>query len=407
MSTPVDTLSPSTATSDTHSKNASDHFFWKTAGILWRSHRLIIGITSLIAVLSIVISLLLPNWYMAQTRLLLPVRTASGLLSGIMNSLPSTAASSFLGDVGGDYVRYLSILDSRSVKEKVLEEFDLITVYEVEDSPHPQLDAMLLLEDNIEFVVDQDYNHLEVHVYDKDPERAANMANFFVAELNRIHGQLASQSATEFREKVEKRYIGIEADLDSVRVRLRDLQARYGIIDPLIQGQAFIEGIAEWRAGSVLAEMEYESLLSLYGPNHSAVRAARRAVDAVNNRYRGAMEGEEAIMPVPQDSIPDMAHLFNELETEILILGKLVEYVRPVLEEARLEEERKNEAVQVIDKAVPPPKKARPWRAAIVVSSTASGFVLSTFFVLLMAWWRENHVVFADRMRASTSRKML
>ena len=386
---------------DAERRARAEQTFWAMLGTLWRRRWLIVGVTAVAAVLSIIISLMLSNWFMAQTRLLLPARSGSGLLSGaILGNLPSSA-SSILGGITGDYQRYLSILDSRTVKENVVREFDLATVYDLGDSETPLQAAMEMLESNIDFVVDEEYNHLAVQVYDQNPQRAADMANFFVAELNRLNAELASQSAGAFRRYVEERYQDTEAELDSVLNALRDLQARYGVVDLKTQGEVFYTGMTELRLSVMQAEIEYERLHHAYGPNNATVRAARETVQAANRKYNAAMDGRERMLPVPQDSLPGLARQFIELEQDQLVLAKIIEYTRPVLEEARLEEQRKIEAVQVVDVAVPPVKKARPWRALIVVSSTLSGFLLAVIYALLLAWWQRNHAALAHRLKTA------
>ena len=109
-------------------------------------------------------------------------------------------------------------------------------------------------------------------------------------------------------------------------------------------------------------------------------------------------------MPVARDSLPELARQFQTLQTDALILSTLLQYMRPVVEEAIFDEQLKTESVQVVDRAVPPVRKARPWRTAIVVSSTMSGFILVVVFVLLSAWWREHHTEFARRMRLALER---
>ena len=377
--------------------------FWSMLGTLWRRRMLIIGVTTAAAVLSIVISLTLANWFKAQTRLLLPARSSSGLLSGaLLGSLPSSAGS-LLGGITGDYQRYLSILDSRTVKESVAERFNLVEVYDVAESNAPLHAAVEVLDGNIDFVIDEEYNHLSVQVYDRDPQRAADMANFFVDELQRINAELASQSAGAFRRYVEQRYEDNEAELDSVMYALSALQEHYGVLDLETQGEMFYTGMTEMRLSIFEAEIAYERLQSMYGDENSAVQATREAVRAANRKYNAAMEGGERMLPVPQDSLPSVARQFVDLKQQQLVLAKIIEYTRPVLEEARLEEQRKIEAVQVVDVATPPVKKARPFRALIVMASTASGFILAVLYVLLLAWWRRNYADFAHRLKAASA----
>ncbi len=372
-------------------------FWWSVQHIL-RNRWLIIGITSSAAVAAVVISLLLPNWYLAQTRLLIPGRASSGLLSNLMGGNLAPAASSLLGGLVSDYQRQLAVLDSRSIKENVVRTFDLVTVYDLEDADFPEFRALEVLEENIDFVVDNDYNYLSVQVYDQDPKRAADMANFFVQELNRVSADLASQTAGAFRRMVESRYLAMEQSFDSVMIALHDLQERTGVMDLPTQGAAFLQGLAEWRQEVFIAQIYSDQLLAIYGPNNSQVQAAREAVAAAQRKYQEALQGQERLLPVAQDSLPDVALQFAELEKERVILISLLEYARPVLEEARLGEERENEAVQVVDPAIPPVEKARPWRAAICVVTTFSAFLISVLYVLLVAWWKENYKAIAANL---------
>jgi uncharacterized protein involved in exopolysaccharide biosynthesis len=393
---------PSVGLSDEERDARTDEAFWSTLGTLWRYRVVIAGVTGLAAVLSVVISLLLPNWYLASSRLLLPAQSGSGILAGALSELPS-AAQSLLGDATGDYARYLAILTSRGVAERAVERFDLTTVYETAESETPVSDAIEALRSNTEFVIDEEYDFLTVEVLDQDPERAAALANFYVAELTRRNAELSSQSAANFRRFIEERYQETEAKLDSVLNRLRDLQEEYGVMDLATQGEVFYESLAQLRLQIIQAEAEYQRLLSAYGPDNSLVRQARQSVASARRAYQQALGGGERLMPVAQDSLPRVTRQFYELEQERLILSELVKYTRPVLEEARFDEQRRVEAVQVVDAAVPPDKKAKPRRSIICITMTISAFVLAILFVLVYDWWQRKHGYFARRLRASAA----
>ncbi len=377
----------------------------KTSDIIWSLVRTIlarrwfvVGVTAFTGITAVIISLFLSNWYMAETRLLIPGQTSSGLLSSVISGRISSSASSLLGGLVSDYQQELAILDSRNVKQSVIEEFNLIEVYDLADSEAPMEYAIEELEGNIEFVIDNEYNYLAVQVYDKEPERAAEMANFFASRLNEVGIDLSTETARSFRLTVESRYQEMEDSLKTVLSAIRTLQQETGVIDLPAQGAAFMEGLTEWRSQIFLAELEFENLQSLYGPNHSQARAARQAVERARESYNLALEGQERLMPVSQDSLPSVAYKFAELQKEFVILTTLLEFARPVLEEAYLSEERAAESVQVLDSAAIPMVKARPWRAAICVVSAFSGFLLSILYVLLIAWWKDNHALIASKL---------
>lgn len=382
----------------TEPSSSPNEAFWDFFRALLKKRWLIIGVTGFFGAASVVISLFLSNWYLAETRLLIPGQTSSGLLSGVISGRIGSGASSLLGGLVSDYQQQLAILNSRTVKQRVVEEFDLIEVYDLTDSDAPMKYAIEELGGNVEFVVDNEYNYLSVQAYDKDPQRAADLANFFVSELNRIGIDLSAQTAREYRRTVERRYQSFEDSLAAVRLATQILQEETGVLDLPTQGAAFAEALAEWRTQIFVSKLELDNLRFLYGDGHSQTRSAQRAIDQAWQSYNQALEGQERFMPVAQDILPEVAHRFVELQTDALILGTLLEFTRPVLEEARLEEERASESVQVLDPAIPPVEKARPWRAAICVISTFSGFLLSMLYVLVSSWWKTNHTLIAERL---------
>lgn len=382
--------------SDTQS--AASARFWQAVRHLLHARWLIVGATAAVAIGSVIISLLLTNWYRADVRMLLAGRSSAGLVSSLMGGQLSPTATSLLGGLVSDYQRQLAILYSRSVTDSVITAFDLIEVYDLSDSKFPMLDAREMLQENVDFVVDDEYNYLSVRVFDTDPQRAADMANYFAAELNRVTSELATETAGTYRQVVEDLYGSIESGIDSVFTSMQDLQQRTGVLDLPTQGATFMESLGRLRQEIWLAEINYKSLLYAFGEDNSQVRAAREALDTANETYEDALAGQERLMPVPQDSLPDIAREFQELEKERIILTTMVEFARPILEQARLEEQLQADAVQIVDPAMPPDKKARPWRAAIVVVSTTSGFMIVCLFVLARAWWRRNHQLIAARL---------
>ncbi len=371
---------------------------WTIIRTILHQRWVVIGVTGFTAAVAVVISLLLPNWYLAETRLLIPEQTSSGLLSSMIGGRIGSSASSLLGGLVSDYQQELAILNSRTVKQSIVEEFNLIEAYDLADSDSPMKDAIQELEGNTDFVVDNEYNYLSVQVYDKEPRKAADMANFFVSKLNQIGIDLSAETARSYRQTVEKRYQDMEDSLSTVLSAIRTLQETTGILDLPAQGAAFMEGLTDWRSQIFLAELEFDNLLFLYGPDHSQTRAARQAVAQARKSYDKALEGQERLMPVSQDSLPGVALKFAELQKEMVILTTLIEFARPLLEEAQLAEERAAKSVQVLDPAIPPTEKARPWRAAICVVSTFSGFLLSVLYVLISAWWKRNYALIASKL---------
>jgi tyrosine-protein kinase Etk/Wzc len=372
--------------------------WWNLLGVLYRWRRFIVGVTSVMAVASVIISLLLPNWFKASSRLLLPASASGGIASALLGDI-SSAAQSLLGGGGGDYVRYMAILNSRAIMDDVVRTFDLITVYELEEEEFPVEEARAALADNVEFVVDQDYDFFSVEVLDKDPQRAADMSNYFVQKLEEVNNQLSKQTAGNFRAYVEERYDmagqAREAMLDS----LAAFQREYGVIDLEAQTEAFYTQLAAMRADAVQLEIQLASLKAQFGGSNRQVQNLEALVTAANAQYDAALAGSEAVLPVSQSVAPDMVRDYLQLTLERTIQERILELVAPMLEQARFEEERTSQALQVVDAAVAPVEKFKPKRSIICIAATLSGFILAVLFALVMDWWRRSYPVFAQRLR--------
>ncbi|RMF45310.1 MAG: lipopolysaccharide biosynthesis protein, partial [Deltaproteobacteria bacterium] len=289
------------------------------------------------------------------------------------------------------------------VLDRVVSTFDLETVYETTDSETPRADAIRLLQDNVEFVIDQEYGFIAVEVYDQDPERAAAMANFFVEELNRVNSELLSQNAANYRRFMEQSLRETEAALDSALAALQRFQERHGVIDLPTQTQAFLQNIAALRTDVLQAEIQAEVLRRQYGPDNPRVRAMQDAAAAAQTRYEAAFQGSERMLPVPQTAVPELARQYAKLQQEVLIQGEILKFVRPLYEQARFDEQREKMAVQVLDPAVPPERKARPKRSIIVIMATLSAGMLAVLFVLLTDWWRRNYRTLLERLTTMAS----
>jgi tyrosine-protein kinase Etk/Wzc len=373
---------------------------WGINAVL-RRRRFIAVVTGVVAVAAVIISLLIPNEYRATARVLPPEGGGSSPLAAMLSrNLPSGAAA-LLGGGRTEYSRYLALLSSRSMMESVVDEFELVEVYGHSGARHSRERAINDLVERVSFDVDRAYRFLSVGVLDQSPERAADMANFLVDELNRRNASLSAQNASLFRRFVEGRYNETIAAIDSVKNVAQEFQQRHGIFDVEAQAKGFLEQTAAMRTRAIELEIEYETLLAQFGPDHPSVRAVGEAMRAANRRYQAALSGSERMMPVAQDAVPAVMREFMDIEQERVVQTRILEIVAPLYEQARFDEEREMQAVQVVDVAVPPVRKVAPKRSIIVIVATISAAMLALFFVLASTYWRERAPMVARQLAAN------
>jgi uncharacterized protein involved in exopolysaccharide biosynthesis len=140
-----------------------------------------------------------------------------------------------------------------------------------------------------------------------------------------------------------------------------------------------------------------------FGEGNQQVKNMQSMVEAANQSFQDALDGREMVMPVSQEEAPEMVRQFLNLTMERTIQERILELVAPMLEQARFEEERQSETLQVVDAAVAPFEKAKPKRMIIVIGATLSAFILALVFVLLLDWWKRNSPRFASRIREASA----
>ncbi len=178
--------------------------------VIWR-HRWMIAGLSLIAMGTTAACMLTkPRYYRASATIVPPTAilqkqsVAPGgfgglgdfMLRGIMDT----------GSVAGIYVE---ILRSREVADTLIEKFDLMNVYGCAES-RTIVRGRLAQNTDIKTT---DEGAVKIAVADLDPNRAAAMANAYIAELDRQNKRLSSGEATSKRVFLEGRLKEIEAKL--------------------------------------------------------------------------------------------------------------------------------------------------------------------------------------------------
>lgn len=370
---------------------------WWAAGTLYRSRWWLVGAVIAVGAITAALSLTIPNRYRAETRVLLPESAGFG---GLLESVVP-GASAILGKGNSGYSRYLAILTSRTMYEEVVDRYDLVSHYDIEDSPDSRSKAVKEIADNTAFDVSLDYDFLAVQVLDEDPQLAAQIATFFVTELNRRHIELSAGSAAENRRFLEVRLQEAEADLDSALTELQGFQERSGVVQLEAQADALMSSLAEAQGQVALAEAQYRALQAQYGDENEDVALARSVFETAQDQIRRLTGGTEAVMPVPLQRLPSLSHQYALIQAELMMQEEVLKVIRPLYEQAVLTERQEADAVQVLDPAVPPTRKAEPKRSILVLAAMASAGMLLMTAILLTAWVRRRGGEVSERLRAA------
>jgi len=344
--------------------------------VLLKWRRFIISVTIATTTIALIISLLLPKWFIASASIL-PPRQADifGSLSGASSSLKGIAGIAKLGGLGqksGAY-NYMAILQSRSSMEAVIQKFNLIEVYDAPD--HSLEKTIKMLEENVSFE-EQKEDYISIEVEDKDPVRAADMANYFVTILNSISIQLGTREARTNREFVEQRLLEANQKLHSNEEILRKYQEKSGMI------------IAPDENSSISA---FASLYAMKAQKEIEIGIAGKNLAPDNPQFIELKielsEIEKKLQTFPQIGLESI-RLFRD----VVIQQKIVEFLIPLYEQAKVDEQKDIPAVLVLDKAVPPERKAKPKKTIIVIVA----MFVSLLFSIMIVFMRERIAMMAQ-----------
>ena len=361
--------------------------------VLFQQWKLVAGTTAIITTIALIISFIVKVEF-KSTANLIPSETKSiglGILgSGGLGSL----AGSLLGQKDDRFDRFYVILTSQTVQELVIEKFDLIKVYDREDDEHPLLETKKELENMTAFEGLFEGNFV-IEVWDEDPIRAKEMAEFYVDQLNEKNIELSVREAKEYREFIGRRYEKAQVDLDSLLEKNRRFQKKYGIYNIENQVAAMFTSIGKVIQDRVQADLQYQYLKSTSSANFGIVQKKKQERDFYDKqlqdfRTRVATNG----MFPGLDELPDAVTEFIEIEIELEIQRNIQEFVVPLYEQALLEEAKMIPTVTVVDQPRIATKKDRPKRAIIVLAAFFSAIILMCYGIIFHYVFHKNRDYF-------------
>lgn len=342
-----------------------------------------------VTVIATIVALLMPKWYKSSASVF-PAEKADlfGAIEGVSSLVKSLSPGKALSALGGNAEtdRYLAILKSGTVLNAVIQKFDLVRVYDITSYPVEKTVKELL--NNAEFKV-EDEGNLTVAVYDKDPQRAADMANYFVRMLNETNTELQVRNARSNRQFVEERYKKNLADLASAEDSLKAFQKRYGIVALPEQTQASIKAAAEITGQLALKEVERGVLRRTQSPDHPSVMAVEIEIQELRNKLsqmnRGsAVPGNDMKILVPFNKVPDLGSDYIRRYRDVEIQYKILQFITPLYEQAKVEERRQTPSVLVLDTAVPAERKSKPKVSLFALLALVISLVISFFVVFTL-----------------------
>ena len=389
-----------------------EHSLLDYAYVLTKWRRLIVTSFLAVAILSAAVSLVLPEEWTANTKLLPPEEEGDQL--GLSMLLGAAVPAGLSGLVGATTPsdRLLTLLESRLVLGAVVDSHNLEKLY---DAPYRDL-AIDMLNDRIDREVEAD-GTLVMDVTASSPELAARLANDLAAELDKVHRDFRRQRAKSLRGFLGERIRLMQEELKSSAGALQAFQEKHGLVDL----EATVTSSVEIVETIVKRLLDREASLAQMTRQLTAERANRNIllleVEELRNQLEkvmGETTGEEdggggerfvrSLGPSLR-SLPGLMFQHGELTRDVYVNLEIIRYLGERLEEAKYREALNTPTIQVLDRATPPMTRSAPRRTLIVLSAAAGSLVFSVVLAVLFESW--NRVARENEDRIDSIRQLL
>ena len=352
--------------------------------VLLKRKKLIIGITLGAAIMTAIISLILPPIYMAETKILPPQQSSSSITMEALSQFGPVAGLAGIG-IKTPADMYIGMLKSRTVADRIIDRFELMKLYDTEYRVEAR---NRLIEDVLKAETDKDSGMIIIGVEDKDPKRAADMANAFVEELRNLTKGLAVTEASQRRLFFEEQLKDAKMALIKAEEEMKGFQEKTGVLQVDEQAKAVIEGIANLRAQIAAKEVQLRVMRTYATPQNPDLQRVEDELKGLKVEL-GKLEakggsGYDPLMPTGR--MPEVGTEYVRKLRDLKFYETLYELLTKQFEAAKLDEARDAAVIQVIDKAIPPEKRAKPKRTLMVLIATFTGFFLSIFVAFFVEY---------------------
>src|SRR6266851_3617902 len=270
------------------------------------------------------------------------------------------------------------MLKSRTVADNLISRFDLGKVYD----ENRLSDVRKRLENESTIVAGRD-GIITIEIDDKDPKRAAGLANAYVDELTRLTKVLAVTEASQRRLFFERQLLQAKDNLTEAEIAARQGLQKGGLSQVDAQGRSMIEVTARLRAQVSVKEVQIGSMRTFAAEGNPELQRTQQELESLR-RELARIEGTSPVAAVGNGEASANSGLDNLGRLrDVKYYEFLYELLAKQYELAKIDEAKDATVIQVMDHAVEPDRKSKPKRTQIVIFSALLALIASILWALI------------------------
>lgn len=331
-------------------------------GAIAHRWRFVLATTVAAAALTLGVTFVLPKWYTANAVILPPEET--DLLSNMglaQRALTKFPAFGILEDYFTPADVYKAVLGSRTVQEELVQRFDLKRVYKKKgmELTLKELTGRTKIKMNPDGTI-------KVSVTDRDPKRAADMANSYLVALDRFNVEKRNTTANRTRLFLQTRTAETDSLLRASEDALRRYQERHRTVAPPNAGSADVQAAADVMSRKLMLQVRLGILRGYLAENSDQVQQVRTELDQLERRL---------------GTIPEVQGDLLRLIRDTKVYEQLYLLLTAELEQARIRETMNTPTVQILDPAQPPERQSWPRKGLLTIAAGLVAFLAASAWV--------------------------
>jgi uncharacterized protein involved in exopolysaccharide biosynthesis len=366
---------------------------------LLEQKQMILWITAILMSVGLVLAFVLPVCFTADTKIMPPKQSQSALslmMTQIGMGMGALADSTGSGlGLKDPNAIYIGLLKSRPVADKLIQRFNLMSIYRVKD----MTDARRELEDNT-LIESEKSTLISISVTDRDRKRSAEMANAYAEILYDLTKSVSVSEASRRRLSLEQQLKDAKENLIAAEIAFQQVQQNKGLVHLEAQSKVIIGSLASVRAEIAEKQVEIQTQRSYSTEHNPDVQIAQRELAAMQAQAAQLEQhnSSSGFSDIGLKDIPKAGLDYLRAARELQYQQAFFDVLLKQYEAARLDEAGEGTVIQIVEPAIPPDQKSSPKRALILILFTFLGIFSGCVFARWRQWYRSQ---LADPLRAT------
>jgi len=342
--------------------------------IIWTKRVFIFLFVFITTSISVGVSFLLPKWYKASATIM--TQSSSSSIFDNMSTLTSMSINRALGGFDNQN-RFISILKSRTILDKVIDKFDFKQKYKTELIS----EIRERLKNNLKVDLGDELQ-INVIFYDKDQDQVADILNYIIYCLDSLNIALNTTNGYYARLFIESRVNEIIDSLKYLESEVIDFMRENNVLNLEAQVTTGVTQYAELKSKIILKEIELAVAKQMIAPDNPQILRIKTEMELLKEQLQSLLTSGNDIYPDFRN-IPEISVDMAKFERQVEYYTTIMQFLGPQYENAKIEEKRDIPSFQILDKAVRPEKKARPKKSKIVITVFLSSIIICFYAIYI------------------------